>query len=269
MHKQICLNKKCQKNTSGFTILEVLIAVTISLILLAGVLQIFLNSKNIYNQEIAFAQVQENGRFAIEYLPRVIRLAGYRSPPTSGTFATIADTFSATAYVTGTNGTGFNGTDTLSVSYQGSGNGTGTPDGSVRDCLNQGIDSGTIATSTFSINNNFELQCQASNANATPTSNTQVLVTGVESFHVLYGEDVDGDNAADRYVPASFPTLDMTRVVAVRLSLLLRSDTTLIKTPQSMTYYLSGTTYTPASTNYLRQQITFTVVLRNLLNSPV
>lgn len=256
----------------GFSILEGLIAIVISMILLAGVLQVFIGNKNVYRLQTNFTEVQENGRFAASYLSRIIRLAGYRTPPiTAETFTDMdalfptSGTFTpAGSVVTGTNGAN----DTLAVRYQGSGNGTGTPDGTVRDCLNQPIDANTIATSTFSLTANNELQCQAVNPNASPANNTQILVSNVENMQVLFGEDVDGDGTADRYVASSFPTLDLTRVVSVRVSLLIRSTEGADLTPTSVSYYMLGQNYTPANSTFLREQITFTVVLRNLISEP-
>ncbi len=253
----------------GFSLIEVLVAITLSLILLAGVLQIFLNSKNIYNLGTGFSQLQENGRFTSEYLARTIRFAGYRSPPATGNFLTMSTVYPNTApYIAGTNNSGTNSSDTLTIRYQGSGNGSGTPDGTIRDCLNRPIDANTIATSTFSITANNELQCQAQNPNASPANSTQILINGVETFHVLYGEDLNNDNSADRYVPANFAGLDYSRVVSVRLSLLLRSDDPIKPKAQSVTYNLLGTAYTPTADQYMRQQVTFTILLRNLVAKP-
>lgn len=261
--------KMMRKYNQGFSLIEILVSITLSLILLAGVLQIFLNSKNIYNLGTGFSQLQENGRFTTTYLARTIRFAGYRSTPASGNFQTMAAIFPSSApYITGTNNTGQNGSDTFTIRYQGSGNGSGTPDGTIRDCLNRPIDANTVATSTFSITANNELQCQAVNSNASPSSSTQVLINGVENMHVLYGEDLNNDNTADRYVSANFPNLDMSRVVSVRLSLLLKSDEPIKPTASSITYNLLGTTFTPTADQFMRQQVTFTILLRNQVKKP-
>lgn len=258
-----------RKLNQGFSLIEVMVSITLSLILLAGVLQIFLNTKNMYNLGSGFSQLQENGRFTSAYLARTIRFAGYRSTPTAGNFTAMDSIYPATApYISGTNNTGQNGSDTLTIRYQGSGDGAGNPDGTMKDCLNRPIDANTISTNTFSLTANNELQCQAVNANASPSSSTQILINGVENMHVLYGEDLNNDNTADRYVAANFASLDWTKVVSVRLSLLLKSDDPIKPQATSITYNLLGTTYTPAADQFLRQQVTFTILLRNQVTKP-
>ncbi len=252
----------------GFTILEIMVAIVISLILMAGVLAIFLHAKTTYNLSNSLSQLQENGRFIETYLARIIRLAGYRTPPpVRNDFTPVANVFtSANPYITGTHGAGPNGSDTLTIRYQGSGNGSGTPDGTIVDCLNVAVDANTIATSIFSLTNNNELQCQALNANSATPNNTQVLLSGVENFQVLYGEDLDGDYSADRYVPANYAFINWGDVVSVRLCLLMRSDAPSTPFPQQKTFYLIGTSYTPGSAdNYLRTTLTFTILLRNMM----
>jgi len=61
----------------GLTIVEILVAVTLSLILLAGVTQLFVSSKRTYEVQDGLSRLQENGRFAVDYLARHVRMAGY------------------------------------------------------------------------------------------------------------------------------------------------------------------------------------------------
>lgn len=256
--------------TLGFSLIETMIAILISTIMLAGLVQIFWTSKVVSQVENNYIDIQENARFAVSYLSRIVRLAGYRSTPASGISYTDIDALfpNSAPYITGTNGTGTNGSDTLTIRYQGSGNGTGTPDGTVRDCLNNSVDANTVVTNTFSINANNELQCQAINPNATTTNSTQTLIANVENMQILYGEDLDGNGTADRYVYAGYPTLDLSRVVSLRINLLFRSNDSVDLTPTPITYYLNGATYTPTDGSFLRQPLTFTVVLRNLIIDP-
>lgn len=258
------------QRSQGFTLIEVMVSITLSLILLAGVLQIFLNTKNMYNLGSGFSQLQENGRFTTAYLARTIRFAGYRSTPTAGNFPEMTTIFpTATApYISGTNNTGQNGSDTFTIRYQGSGDGAGNADGTIKDCLNRNIDANTISTNTFSLTANNELQCQAVNANASPATSTQILINGVENMHILFGEDLNDDNTADRYVPANFAGLDLSKVVSVRLSLLLKSDEPIKPQATSITYNMLGTPYTPVADQFMRQQVTLTILLRNQVSKP-
>src|SRR5690606_35110770 len=61
----------------GFTVVEVLVAVAISLLLLAGVMALFANSRLSYESNDRLARIQENGRFALALITRDLRAAGY------------------------------------------------------------------------------------------------------------------------------------------------------------------------------------------------
>lgn len=66
----------------GLSLVELLISVTLGLILMAGVVQMFLGSKQTFNSQQAMSRVQETGRLAIEYISRDVRMAGYMGCPT-------------------------------------------------------------------------------------------------------------------------------------------------------------------------------------------
>lgn len=67
----------CGATIRGVTLIELMVAITVGLIILAAVSQLFVNSRSTYNTEEALARVQESGRFAIDFLARDIRMAGY------------------------------------------------------------------------------------------------------------------------------------------------------------------------------------------------
>lgn len=62
---------------SGFTVVELMIAIAIASILMLGVIQTFVMSKHTYKLSDAMARAQENARYAVNYLSREIRMAGY------------------------------------------------------------------------------------------------------------------------------------------------------------------------------------------------
>lgn len=61
----------------GLSLIELMVAMLIGLILIAGVGSIFVDSKKTYVFQQALARIQENGRMALEFLGRDIRMAGY------------------------------------------------------------------------------------------------------------------------------------------------------------------------------------------------
>lgn len=65
------------QNHKGFTLIELMIAITISSVLMLGVSQIFSSSKRTYKLNNELARTQENIRYSIEEMSRDLRMAGY------------------------------------------------------------------------------------------------------------------------------------------------------------------------------------------------
>jgi type IV pilus assembly protein PilW len=54
-----------------------MISITLGLILMAGVVQMFVSSKSVFTTQQSMSRIQETGRLAIEFLSRDIRMAGF------------------------------------------------------------------------------------------------------------------------------------------------------------------------------------------------
>jgi len=61
----------------GLTLIELMVAMVIGLLLILGVIQIFSASRSAYQLSAGLARVQENGRFALDYLQRDMRMVGH------------------------------------------------------------------------------------------------------------------------------------------------------------------------------------------------
>lgn len=61
----------------GFSLVELMVALVLGLVIGAAVIQMFLASKTTYRLQDAMARVQENGRFAVNFLAGDIRMAGF------------------------------------------------------------------------------------------------------------------------------------------------------------------------------------------------
>ena len=79
----------------GFSIVELMVALVISLILLGGISQIFLSSKKSFTIQESLGRQQENGRFILETVGHDVRRAGFLGGiglnPIVGTIGETAD----------------------------------------------------------------------------------------------------------------------------------------------------------------------------------
>ena len=264
----------CRNRQYGFTLVEILVTLTISLFLVGGILQIFLNNKQTYRAQEGLSRIQENGRSAIDVLGSNIRQAGYAAISTNTASRYTKFTDGAGTVITGTEGTGtgimsINGistngaTDSITVSFD-----------SPTDCLGSAtpvpgvaVPGGNVqrAVNWFFIDANNNLACLGNgnavlgNGNAVP----QPLIEGVENMQIWYGLDTDGDQAANTYVtaPAAW-----NNVVSVRICLLLRSiEDRLVDQP--ITYQDCNGNQTTATDRRLRRSFISTFNLRNRINN--
>ena len=67
-----------RKKTFGLSLVELLVAITISTILLLGVSSVYLATRKSNAVQNEFSSLQENGRFAINLMSKEIRQAGYQ-----------------------------------------------------------------------------------------------------------------------------------------------------------------------------------------------
>ena len=77
--------------TAGFSLIELMVALTISLFLLLGISYVYTGSKQTFRNQSALARLQENARLGFEYLSQDLRIAGYfgcgsryAAPPAGG-----------------------------------------------------------------------------------------------------------------------------------------------------------------------------------------
>lgn len=81
-------------DTQGFSLVELLVAVTIGLIILSGVVNVVLGTKANKEQQDEITFIQDNARFVVETLSNEIRMAGYMgcASPSTAMIANSIDT---------------------------------------------------------------------------------------------------------------------------------------------------------------------------------
>jgi type IV pilus assembly protein PilW len=215
----------------GFSLIELMISLTIGLIVVLVVGRIFLGSKQAFSSTEGLSRLQENARYAIALLSRELRSGMYHSDPRepgrcpagalAGTCVAafpVATTPALTGVEGGTTsvsitvgGTAASKTtgvaDSFSVRFQGSATSTGNPavtadpDNTVLNCIGTPIPYGNVEVNTFFIQNDSTnsneptLYCKTAAAATACTvgTNCYPLVPGVENMQILYGEDSGKD----------------------------------------------------------------------------
>jgi len=66
-----------RKQSAGLSLIELMIAMTIGLLLVIGIIQIFSASRATYQMQDGVARIQENGRFITQFLQKQLRMGGY------------------------------------------------------------------------------------------------------------------------------------------------------------------------------------------------
>ncbi len=110
---------------------EILVALVISLFLLGGVVQVYIGNKASYSFTDAIGRIQENGRFAMETMAQDLRMAGFFGCATfdpddteniinnlnvdSPDYNPALHDFLAGGIITGSDGDGLNGSDSITV----------------------------------------------------------------------------------------------------------------------------------------------------------
>lgn len=194
---------------NGFTLLELLIALLIGSIVIAVVGGLFLANTNTFRSVDDSARLQENGRFALQTISRVTRQAGFipsdvvqlvKQPDEAyvGGLGGIANA----RFIAGKDGTGPKGdSDELTVAFLGAPGGqivdcSGTPQaatpvalGTAISALKPTVNRFFVAQAAAGASAGFSLWCDSAVGGTAVIGSPFELITGVESFQVLYAVD--------------------------------------------------------------------------------
>jgi type IV pilus assembly protein PilW len=183
---------------SGYSMIELSVALVIALFLLNGMFMILQNTRNASNNQSALAQLQDEERMAMTMLTDVIQQAGSyptwqtqdptTAMPASANFALDGQSVAGAANPKPAYG------DMVRVRYIG--------DGNVLDCQGSTIPNGTIREMTFYVdvgNNNGQapqLYCSIDGNAGLP------LIPNVSNLTVRYGVDSISASSTNAYLTA-------------------------------------------------------------------
>ncbi|HEB93937.1 MAG TPA: prepilin-type N-terminal cleavage/methylation domain-containing protein [Gammaproteobacteria bacterium] len=230
-----------RQRQQGFSLVEIMVALTLGLVLLGGAITLYAGSKDSYRLQENIAGMQENARFAIHALRRDVEMAGY--PLVNDIVPFVA--------ATTTNGNGAV-SDQITIQYLSRAPAT-------RDCLGNNIAAESPIINRYFIGEGNDLRCQGNNNDA-----HQSLVEDIHNMQALYGIDDDNDSTANRYVRADqVGAGNWGRVVSLRVALLVASNGDINATQQAGSISLLDTEIDAPDDNRLYRVFTTTIPLRN------
>lgn len=213
----------------GFSLVELMVAVLLGSLITIAAVQLFSTNQRTFLLQQSLSEVQEQGRFSLDFISRDLRKAGFRNPGSIATVADVPSVVLGSLSVDGTvvasgsleGGAGATANDRLQIAFEGT-----------VDCEGDVSASVVTVVNSYQVNDQGELVCTGSippTGVATPesvdnTANGVVLLSGVDSFQVLYGIDNNANDVANvrRYVTAS--QVGTNPVLAIRAGILIRSN---------------------------------------------
>jgi len=204
---------KCAR---GLLLMELLLAMLMSALLLAGLVQIAAGARNSFRLQEAMAEVQENGRFAIDTLGGILRRSDFTPEPWSEGGSAIG--------FTAQTGDGVNRHgDRVAVRTW-----------SERNCFdnanpvddNNGLPRFFLKEDVLEVSANGDLVRTCRYGPGEDRLTTQLLRQGlvqhVDALQLLYAEDLDSNGAADSWVPGGHWQSEK-RITGLQLDILLSS----------------------------------------------
>ena len=214
----------------GFTIVELMVTLAITSVLVLGATTFLASADKSNRIQTALSGLNVSGRFGLEQVARDLRMSGYRD--TNWTFGALGNAISAT------NGLPVDGGDSITVVYEGA-----------RDC-NFALAPGGVVTNTYQVVNG-SLEC-----------NGLAITGGVQEMQVFLGEDLDNNAVANRWLSPDTPGLDLTRIVSVRIHLMVVTNGNAISSgPQA--YFFNNAQQNAVDDGQIRREYSTIVALRN------
>jgi prepilin-type N-terminal cleavage/methylation domain-containing protein len=279
----------------GLSLIELMIALVISLVLVGGVSTVYISSKRNYQARDQLSLMDESARVALNALTKHLEHAGYATPaklpldagggyfyvngdpdPKEGSCGTLKSAALAAIKASPTQDALNAYGDAISIRFIG--------DKTLfSDVLAGDLDSkcyaGTPNIESSLIYNAFHVATDGVTKDSlgvlTPilygvgsnsNQSKKPIVNGIENIQFLYGVDADANGAVDQYMNATAVKAAgaWQQVVSIKVGLLVRSLEPIAPSNESRTYDVLGVSFTP-NDRYQRAVYTAVIQLRNVV----
>jgi type IV pilus assembly protein PilW len=198
-------------NQKGFSLIELMIAMVISLILSAALIVTFMSERTSFSDQQNLSALQENQQMVLSRINDVVAAAGFYADTMHYTLATAlpattitaVGTFSASQSIIGITNSSFAIRYQIQGIYNNASAVTVQTNNGIQDCLGNKSTSAsaTVVTNVFSFNaTTHQLSCTVYSGS---TQQTAIVSDGISSMSVLYGYDGTGNGSVTHYYLAN------------------------------------------------------------------
>lgn len=282
------MKSQTMNKQSGFSIIELMVAMVISVFMIGVAMTYFISSAQSYKTQIADGRIQENVRFALEILTNNLRMAGFcddsspivcdgygltRIYTQNNCSATVATGAGVSACSLDINAT----TDRIAIDLA-STTAAAVCSGAVAIPADTRVFA-TFWVSDLNADGTNSLNCEgftvdtvdaAGNVTAVTSLGSIMLVNGIDAMQVRYGIDSDADEVVDSYQNAA--DVGTNTISTVKVVMLANSGLTIdkdvdLETDETRSYTLFDQVITfnqgAARSQELKQLFATTVDLKN------
>lgn len=272
-----------RRSSQGLTLIELLVSLAVGILVSLAAVQLFVTNQQSFSLQRGMGDVQDNGRFALDFIGRDVRLADLRSQGTHSSerrpgLVMVADHISGgTAALASANDSialGIGSSDQLTIQH------ASTVDNN-RDCEGNVVPVNDLIVNRYFVRADTPagspsaLACDG--GSYTPNDGALngfgdqgvVLLSSVDSFQVLYGVN---DGTTSGCTPVRFVTaaahqaMGAPPVVAMKVGILVRSQDTTGHLPSSKGFQVLDVAITPGQVpgdGKIRRLFTASMTLRN------
>lgn len=293
------------RSQRGLTLIELMVAMVLSLVLVGGGSTVYISSKRNYQARDQLSMMDESARIALTMLTQHLEHAGYAtadklpignyfyvkgdSDPLAGSCDNLGAYSLSAIKASATADSAITGADTVNrdadnsygdaISIRFIGDSLLNRD-AINGVLKQPCWAGAISLQSALVYNAFHVDISTSvkdslgnyipilyAVGSNSNSYKKPLVNGIQNLQFMYGVDANQDGLVDRYVNASaMAATDWTAVTSIKVGILVRSLEPVLEQNTAQTYNVSDKTMS-FNDRYSRSVYTTVIQLRNVVES--
>ena len=242
-HRQKHISLRC--SNQGFTMVELLVAMVVSLLAMAAIYSTFLTQFKSYHVQEEAADMQQNIRAAMYYMQKEIRMAGC-DPQRIGGFG-----------ITQVNG-GFANSNSIRFTEDVGDGAGGQPDGDVTD-LNEDIG--------YRLDANNNLIRTDYNGGGVGVQTSAPVAQNIDAIDFVYFDGADPPNRLNPFSGGltNVSATNYDNIRSIEITIVARTDDPLLPSSTTRSYVnqQNDTIYAPGANNWSRRRLTVSLRCRN------